>query len=251
MSKFNYLDGSEFKNQNEFIKFYNDSYYLQNTPVIKRVPQNSEYVEKEIECILKNGIKTEDDITKIIAWKIGSINHRESEKEQRFVYYNGKPNVNRYKREIPLKPLFTYILEDIISLEKQAKERPQKVLKELLKLKGIGPVYAITILYFLSEKMYPIYDQYAHFALMAIAKNKRVSDKLITNADLNEKVVLSYNSEKLFSTYQENYVEYLKRVFGDDRYNDRNVDRALWVYGHLFKDTKTNQKRIQTNYSLQ
>lgn len=245
MSKYYYPDGREFKNQNEFIKFYNDSYYLQNNRVIKRVPQNSEYVEKAIEYILENGIKTEEDITKIIAWKIGTIKHIKSEQVQCFVYYNGKPNVNRYKREIPLKPLFTYILEDISSLEKQAKERPEEVLKELLKFDGIGPVYAITILYFLSGKMYPIYDQYAHFALKAIGDNIGFSNKLITNANLNEEVVLCDDPEVLFSTYQENYVKCLKSVFGADRYNDRNVDRALWVYGHLFKDTKTNQKRIR------
>lgn len=245
MSKFYWPNGEDFENINEFIQYYNNSYYLQNDRVIKRVPQNSKYVEKEIEYILENGIRKKEDIEKIIAWKIGSIKHAESEKEHKFVYYNDKPNMNRYKREIPLEPLFTYILEDISALEKQAKEHPQKVLKNLLGFDGIGPVYAITILYFLSRKMYPIYDQYAHFALKAIADNTGFTDKLITNAALNQKVVLCNDSEVLFSTYQEHYLNLLKEIFGKDRYNDRDVDRALWVYGHLFKNTKTNQKRMR------
>lgn len=245
MSRFYYPNGEEFKSINEFIQYYNNSYYLQNNRTIKRVPRNSEYVEKEIEYILENGIKTKEDITKIIAWKIGRIDHCNSEKKQCFIYYKNKPNVNRYNRPVPLRPLFEYILNDIGTLEKQANDYPQEVLEKLLAFNGIGSVYAITILYFLSRKMYPIYDQFAHIAIKVIDEENSFNS-LITDADLKREFNPdSRNATKIFENYNEYYIKRLQSIFGNAYKTNRDIDRALWVYGHLFKDTKTNQKRIK------
>ena len=32
--------------------------------------------------------------------------------------------------------------------------------------------------------------------------------------------------------------------YGEEMISDRTVDRALWVYGHLFNDKQTNRDRI-------
>ena len=37
------------------------------------------------------------------------------------------------------------------------------------------------------------------------------------------------------------YINKLEDVFGKEYQNNRNIDRALWVYGHLFPDNTDNK----------
>ena len=91
-----------------------------------------------------------------------------------------------------------------------------------MRVTGIGPVYLITLLYFISKGQYPIYDKFAHISLKMIEEKDCQFNSLI----------------------KDNYVTRLRNIFGK-AYNDSNVDRALWVYSHLFNDNKRNRKRIK------
>ena len=76
------------KNKKQFVEF-GDSfieqyakayYYLENgeiiQPLIKGLSRCSQYSEREIDSLLESGIKNEEDVVHILAWKIGKIAHK-------------------------------------------------------------------------------------------------------------------------------------------------------------------------------
>lgn len=129
---------------------------------------------------------------------------------------------------------------------------PREMLKDLRKIlqiespkaktiKGIGSVYLITILYFVSSGKYPIYDRFAAMALQALLCGKKPGTK-IQIRDLPDKTSDSFLNmlDDPNSAYKEyiNSLEIVSKMYYDgkkDGYQiDRRLDRALWVYGHLF-----------------
>lgn len=256
--------GKKTFSKEEFIDFYSEKYYLTdssgkpNEPVTYKtakgcgkVGQSSRYVENEIDRLLEKGIKEKIDVVRIMAWKIGKIDHRKSNDEFAYVSgwegakdWDGNPDftVTRYGKEIKIGKLATYIADNINELENLAKENPQEVLNKLKKLNisGLGPVYLITLLYFISHGKYPIYDRFAMAALEAINdSSKRPEDEVAFHA-------LPDKSSKKFETIigdeMDPYINRIENIFGKAYWKNRDIDRALWVYGHLFKEKTTKTK---------
>ena len=127
----------------------------------------------------------------------------------------------------------SYISKNIESLEKEVSEAPQNVLCKLREqsVKGIGTVYLITLMYFISRGSYPIYDRFAKKAIDAIV-NEVKPGGVIKERQLPDKT--SEKFCKIMKNEMKEYICNLEAVFGSD-YKDRDVDRALWVYGHMFK----------------
>lgn len=106
---------------------------------------------------------------------------------------------------------------------------------------GLGTVYCITLLYFISKRKYPIFDQFADKALDVISQNKEA----FPNADDKKYEPipsdLPTKDEKKMGELKERYKRYCKKIETlksqlSDRYRDpqnRDLDRALWVYGHI------------------
>lgn len=148
--------------------------------------------------------------------------------------------------------------------ENDKKEKQQKFLEKLTiaSLEGIGSVYLITFMYFITQGEMRIYDIFAMMALDAIYPSN-VQDELsfgslnslyiganVKPRDLPQKDQLGF--KKLFSDnkrYNKTYQIYIKKLnqFVED-YNKeltegqkvtyekcRDIDRALWVYGHFFQ----------------
>ena len=136
---------------------------------------------------------------------------------------------------IDLKTISEYIAKKISRLEAEAKNNPQKVLCELrdLNVTGIGPVYLITLLYFISRGEYPIYDRFAMMSVQAILNNQKPGEIVIVK-ELPEKSSSKFNC--VFEERMNPYIENLKAIFGEAYKETRDIDRALWVYGHCFKD---------------
>ena len=127
---------------------------------------------------------------------------------------------------------------------------------------GIGFVYAITLLFFISNGKFPIYDRFAHKALLALYCETdirivgegitlpKISDKSKSqiretrlksiNTLLKDIYGYSQNKETIISPHA--YLPLLKNF--PDYQTNRNVDRALWVYGHFFPDN-TNEVEEQ------
>lgn len=92
-------------------------------------------------------------------------------------------------------------------------------------------MYIITLLYFISHGQYPIYDRFAWKAIQAICDDKKPGD-VINALELPAKNTRAFDT--VFDTYMIPYIEKLKSVFGATYQESRDVDRALWVYGHKF-----------------
>ena len=275
MYRFYYPDKNQTMNKDDFIKYYNTRYFTDSDDKISYetncgkktyVKRSSKYVENLIEGILEKSSDslTSSDIALILAWKIGKIKHSESEDELKlhcnwckqlgeyssgkFLKWNGDP-IKQYgdKRNIVLdvKNITEYLksngpkLNDLIG-----KGDIQLALDKLIKehWTGIGPVYLITLLYFITNKQHPgkcpIYDRFAMRALLAIKSNKQIGES-VECGDLPDKS--SNNCSQIVAKRMEEYIGLLDEIFGDDYKYNRNVDRALWVYGHLFKDSANGE----------
>lgn len=234
--KFYTLDGNEI-DRDAFVKKYGNSYYIDRPRYIPRVGQSSRTIEDYMDELLKNGVKEPLDVVRILAWKLGKIKHSES--KNGFVYAKDWKNAERfeayrYNRPLDIRTISEYIANNITCLEDAAIEDPQKVLCELrdLNITGLGTVYLITLLYFISRGKYPIYDRFAWMAIQAICGDKKPGEAVaVTELPWKN----SHAFERVFDTYMVPFMEQLESVFGTACQECRDVDRALWVYGHAFR----------------
>lgn len=209
--EFYYPDGSKINSKEEFLSFYSKCYYL----------TNSKYVEDKIEELIQKDKLEKDDIFKIMAWKTGKINHKESDQNKKFVYHKSW-NSETYKNEVYGKEL------DIGEIHKSLGALKEMSIKEVLAwptekgLIGIGPVYAITLWYFVTKGDYPIFDRFADKAILAIC-GETVKERSVT------KEVYKDYFEKIKGVF---FKEYDERKDNPGAW--RRVDQALWSYGHLF-----------------
>lgn len=236
MMKFYDVNGLEISKE-QFVKNYGNSYFIGNKRIVKGVGQNSRYTEEEIEKILNDGIKTHIDVVHILAWKIGKLKHYECEQENKFVYHKDWENAEKMEVKIrnnkfDIRGFSEYILENAECIEKLYEKDSQSALNKLNEgsVKGIGTVYLITMLYFITKRECPIYDRFAMKAIEAIINDVKPGS-VIKEKQLPDKTSKKFN--KIMENEMKEYICSLKDVFGTD-YKDRNVDRALWVYGHMF-----------------
>lgn len=114
--------------------------------------------------------------------------------------------------------------------------------------KGIGPVYMITMLCFLTRgKRYPIYDQFAHAALEVVLAeyeiplgSKIIKETIDTSKTCNTFGQTIINGKDSVYVAYMNLIKKFEEEFGihyyaNDESTNRRVDRALWAYGHLFR----------------
>lgn len=220
----------------EFVQEYEPMYFITSQNKLIR-NKTSLFVEKAIEKILINGL-TPEDLPLILAWKIGNIDHKASVNE--IVYkYNCNTTLEfkgLYGKPIKAKQLIEYINKNFSYLKELAKNNPYELFIKLCKnkVKYFGATYIITLLYFLSDGVMPIYDKYAHIALLAIKDDIKPNQIVNGYKEIESSVNDEESRKKAWRTY-EDYCNLLKEIVGEENYKDRSVDRALWVYGHAFK----------------
>lgn len=216
--KYYYPDGTEITKREEFIGFYSKVYYYLN---------RDKSLEDRIEEILKSDTLSGKDIIDILRWKIGATT------------YN-------YQEQTVQNQWTTICASNLIKKIEGKKElscTPPEMIKDLITFRGIGPVYAITILYFVTKGQYPIYDKFAHIALKVIDESFEYGS-VITDQELRKEFNSGVNDiDKLYSCYSKYYINRLTSIFGGEYITNRDIDRALWAYGHLFNSTKSNNKK--------
>ena len=227
-----------------------------------------EYVEDEIITpILKCGIKEEIDVKHILAWKVGAIDMEKSGKDG-IVYnpinwgnddeINDKSSRPRYKNTFfKVKELSESIKNNSSSLGglKYGDDILNNYIKDYCDQKkkdennenkscysNIGIVYMITLLHFMTKGTVPIYDRFVHIALKAIFLRKKPGDTVFYSGPAD-------NSYRTFLGLMDEYYYLIDNTVGKmdgklylkpnyktdtDIYEIRSLDRALWVYGHMF-----------------
>jgi|GEM_PF-477456 len=215
----------------DWIELYKQFYYLDGPTHEKRITsgnQTSKFVEEEISNILKNGIMNHSDIKKVLAWKIGEIDHKNSHSQ--IIYREGWDKGNIDNRGIDYTKAIDYIANNLNSLKEAEYNSSYESFK---RLPNIGHTYAINMIFFLSNGSYPIYDRFAHQALLAIKREQPIN------------TVITFPEQKNWENYLE-YCKLVEEIFGKKDI-DRKIDQALWSYGHFFKIAEKSQKRNSLN----
>ena len=187
----------------DFIELYNKIYFY----------LNDKRLEEQIEKIyLKGPDMTSEDLITLMRWKTGDKSHNDTE------------IITQYGAKISTANLITLLNEkntsnDVNSLYDFFLEK---------KVKNIGSVYLLTIISAFTRGEYPIYDKYASIALTAI-ENKCEFRKRIPYSGLPDKT----NRAQVIETYCD-YISKLNCYFDEEWKTSRDIDRALWAYGHLF-----------------
>ncbi|MFA6551309.1 MAG: hypothetical protein WCV41_02145 [Patescibacteria group bacterium] len=225
-----YDKNSQEINKNEWIDEFQPFYYLDGPTHGKRITianQSSEFIEKKIEKILKDGLQIKD-FPLIIAWKIGAINHSASEYQRAIIFKNNFSLSFLFKThfyQINSKDIINYCQENFDNLINNNENTDiEKLLKSLLKKsgQGIGIVCCISLIFFLTRGRWPIYDKYANIALDAILSNKKPGESV------------RYRQINSWRDYYEIYIKNITEIFGIQNI-PRDIDRSLWVYGHFYK----------------
>lgn len=244
-------DGTPTKfSKKAFVQTYEKSYYLlskDNEFYIPKVSVNSGVAEKNIQSILDNGISDKEDVNRILAWKIGGIDHKKSRNHIEFFdkwkgeKEDGKTIIKaRYFKceESAFKKFCERLSDRAIEIERTFHSGDGGLENALSKIisvidgedkdesvPGLGPVYILTILYFITKNESPIFDRFAYTAVKAIY-NGVTPDKIWYENPSSK------NVKDIIRVIDE-YKWYLTQVFGSEKII-REEDRALWVYGHLF-----------------
>ena len=238
-----------------------------------RVSQSQRWIEDEMEELLwtESHNWKSSDVIHILAWKMGRIDHSkcktkgiyeftgndERQKPKKVSWSDGtKHNFLKANNRSGNIDHISEFVNNILNLRESYKEKncnninKRELLKALQntiningesKVTGIGTVYLITILSFISGGKYPIYDQFAAMAAKAILEGKKPGSRIsiddLPDKNSNAFIDMLDDAESPYFQYIQN-IETLSAMYYDgdkSRYQkDRHLDRALWVYGHLF-----------------
>jgi hypothetical protein len=197
--------------------------------------QSSRLVENEVCSLLtKHHVLSLDDLVRIMAWKIGLIDHHGSEMARAILYKQNWPATLTAKlqfRTLDFSASLPALAASMPTiLNELGRGNPQHLFNMTSQLPGFGYVFILTILFFVSGGVFPINDKYAHVAAIAIHNGLPPGSK-----------VRCVGIQK-WRDY-EDYMGLLKGVSAACPQEpqqarmlvSRPLDRALWVYGHFFE----------------
>ena len=207
----------------------------------KSVRQTSYWVENAIMSIKNKDTWDESDVLYILAWKLGWILQKDSEevadnnrnRDGIMLRKDWDEQKNKYKE-------FALNVASIRNNYKQGDSDIKDVWNNMIsycnknKVKGIGVVYLITLLHFISNGEFPIYDRFAMASLVSLKFHLNHGTKICLK-ELPDK-----SSDEASSLLEDNqnfykeYIDLLTSFFGNQWKSKRKIDRALWVYGHFF-----------------
>lgn len=226
-----------------FIDIYQPMYYKEYNKkcTVPNIKQTYKDVEDEIVNILKKGIKEEDDVFKVLMWKLGKIKGINEDKT--FAYHNDvdvedmKAKIYS-KEQIDLKEFIIKVTHYCSKYEYIKNSYDYKKAQDFinycskLDCKNMWTIYLITLLYFYSKGDFQIYDKYAMVALTAI-ENSILPGEEVEYSALPNKDIKSIIIDEC-SLYRR-YISKLNSFRNNENVDLRELDQALWVYGHWFK----------------
>ncbi len=224
-----------FDDLSEFLSIYSKAYCLDNDKISGICyRQSDDIIERDILGSTNNEYRF---FARKIAWKLGRIKWLECTNINNIKYYKDwarceNENPSLYGLEFNLKRYY-----DDLNFEKIRYFCDINDLNSALehitncKIVGIGQVYSLAVLFFASDGKYPLYDRYVREALDYI-----FGDKAGWPVKGESKEYLGANAFECYDKYV-NRIERLMDALGKNKRNYiefRDLDRALWIYGHGF-----------------
>ena len=223
----------------------------------KRLRQGPQWVEDEIISIREKDAPEATDIFKILAWKAGKIDYKES-KDNKIAYVSNwviGTSFQMSNQDAVSWREFLPIANDIATIwsDYRKKKDVNSAWNALVKLaidthkdamKGIGTVILVTLLFFITKGDYPIYDRFAMSSLIVWKLNQQglniPTGTIISGCGLPSKERPEELKELLNSGKYAEYIQLLKQFCYKEYKNidiwktERCVDQALYVYGHFY-----------------
>ena len=216
----------------QWLATYRPSYYLGGTSLgrkVNRRNQSSQFIENQIDALLAQpGQLLQAHLTLALAWKVGAIDHIASTasvvwKPANFptAMIGGQYKWN-FSQSIP------YLATNMAGILQQLAANPAYLIDLNLRPmgSGFGATNKLAMQFFITHGGEPIYDRYAHKAALAIDQGTKPGQS-----------VPGYRAVNSWNEYQ-NFKCLLRRIGFQPHgsmFISRDDDRALWVYGHLFK----------------
>ena len=223
---FYYPNGTEIRNEKEFIDFYSKAYYL----------FVSEEQENVIDELLETDRNFDDDVVlDFMNWKFGRKRLTDEERAAKSIKYR-RTEIDETTLKNIEEIQKTYINEN----DTDNKETIESIYEKLHRIDGIGVIYALALLFLISKGKYPIFDWRVRCAKWAIEGNKKPWQKA-QRKSLSENTVPSKYWE-----YRD-FFESMEKL----RHKSREVDRALWTYGLMYGGESCRCKEKLINYMRQ
>ena len=247
----------------EFVEQYSKFYFMDSsTGEFSGLRKSCCWVEEIIMGIKKKEHWEPIDVFNIIAWKTGKICQRKcSQVAERDKYiltrglyakgcdpdklelkvYSNTISLGKFADNLIVKSEEKGLIKRLRNGDSESAIEAMDILdKGAAEVSGLYTIYLIAILFFLSDGYYPIFDKYALRGLVRYAKETKKISTLLTEMPLPRKSNCSDYKDLLEGTNSiyKQYIDLLDKVFDDmDWRNNRNVDRALWVFGHKQRRT--------------
>ncbi len=214
--KFYNPKGEEIASKEEFIKLYSNIYYV-------LVGKENAELESVIESIYGKGIQAgEEDFIKFLRWKVGD---KKKDIDTITTVRGHSINADKIKqlaRDLKCRGLKfegTLSIEDVKNIYNFIVD---------LGITNVGSVYSLAIISMITKGQFPIYDRFADVGLEAVSNGVEIRSE-IEYKEMPDKT----NVKTVMKRYT-NYIDRLNNEFGNRWKKSRDVDRALWAYGHMF-----------------
>lgn len=222
---------------------------LKAVHIKKMLNYTSDKAEKYAMSLLENGEYNEY----ALAWKAGKLDLNEKDKpcytgfEKDGAYIIGERSleVNKAEFESYLRFLNDNKAVIVASIEKEdirnayktaLRLKPKSTKSEVPK--NLGPVNIINALFFISKGKAPIYDSFAHKAVRALAMGLAPNKVYLgLNHGRTEIASVELMYDEYMSLLKKLFPEYIYRK-GRKEFIPRELDQALWVYGHCTEEWK-------------
>lgn len=256
-----YPDQTVCTNINEFIKCYNRIYFYDaNTSVV---------TEMLADNLLKKNKLEKLDVFNILAWKVDGIDTNATIDLDKIRYKrkwkaeNGKFFGDNIYHQLKMDKVIEYISDNserwLAHWDKKEigydPEYAQEVISKIINITNeetgtyIGEVYIITLLYFVTKGRWPIYDQFASIAMNAMIDKGMIPYNKVDDIKLPGKNDIAFAKRITTEGKYIEYVDFIREIQAQSDYkyfSSRDIDRALWTYGHIIKKwskIKENSKK--------
>ena len=218
------LEAQRIKEFKKAMPILEQDYYGKKILINISKPVDTSVEEYVVKHYLSKGKINEETV----CWKAGSLVKRENKIKcletdgDSYLSFNGA-GIKKYKLKEYIKKV-NNVWKNQTEENKKSFSTIYRELADLEPPTNLGTIHIISMIYFLSKEDFPIYDRFVHKAVKALYMNKKPCKMYVGGAPEKS------SEDDAINVYNE-YLWFLANLFDKSEWN-RQLDRALWVYGH-------------------